>query len=250
MNRLLAAVAILACNVAIALPQAAAPAPPAAGNTSVVAGRVRDPFGHPLNAVTITADSGAPAFADDSGVFRVPNLPAGRVEFSVMRIGYSPVSFALQLPPDTTVFVDVHMTAIAQTLPLVMTTGEAVSIAFTGTGFYDRQKHQPFGVFLTPDQIGKVPALYPAQFLIDVPGFRIQKKPRAPGYDIEGPEHCYSVFVDGVYSQLPIDDALGAAQVYAMEVYRKASEVPARFQPPMRAGVCGAIVFWTKKYAP
>lgn len=237
--------ALLAGNLALAGAQASAPA-----HVSVVAGRVRDALGHPLTAVTVTADSGAPAFGDDSGVFRVANLPPGRVEFSVMRIGYSPVSFALQLPPDTTVFLDVHMTAIAQTLPLVTTTGEAVSIAFTGTGFYDRQKHQASGYFVSPEQVNKLRLGYAAQFLMEVPGMRIYKKPKGPGYDVAGPAGCYSVFVDGVYSRLPLDDAVNGADVYAVEVYTRASDVPLRFQAPMRELVCGAVAFWTRKYAP
>lgn len=247
MLRLLAAATVLLCNLAVANAQNAAPT---AAHTAVVAGQVRDTFGHPLNAVTITADSGAPAFADDSGVFRVANLPPGRVEFSVTRIGYSPVSFALQLPPDTTVFLDVHMTAIAQTLPLVTTTGEAVSIAFTGTGFYDRQKHQPFGYFVDPLQVKKLPFGYAAQFLTEIPGMRISKKAMRPGYDIAGPAGCYSVYVDGVYSRLSLDDAVDGASVYAIEVYPRANGVPMQFQAPMREGGCGAIVFWTKKYGP
>src|SRR4051812_1237747 len=99
LDRVPATVRRLAVAVGLALiaPQIAGGQvnPPAAAPArSVLAGYVRDDLGHPIPLATVMAEgTKLSTTTDDSGYFRLKDLPAGAGTFTAMRIGYSPVSF-------------------------------------------------------------------------------------------------------------------------------------------------------------
>ncbi len=220
----------------------------ARAHTAALVGRVQDIAGAPLSGSAITITGEKPVIADDSGEFRIVYHGTEIAPVVVIRLGYQPVSFSIQLPADSTVFIAIRMTPIANQLPAVLTTAERNEPLLATTGFFDRRRHEAFGSFLTPDAIARLPFQHPAQFLLEVPGMEIRKRPHDPGYDIRGPAACYVVFVDGTFTNLGLEDAVNVSQVYAIEVYTRATFVPARFQAPMREQVCGAIAVWTSKY--
>jgi len=238
------------------------PPQPDSSHAAALAGRVRGTDGRPLVGAVVRSWSVlGMAIADDSGRFLLRGMPAGTSRFTVQRVGYAPLQFDAELTTDSTLFVDVHLEQVA-VLGAVRTTANRRSAALVKTGFFDRQKHEPFGYFITPDQVAlKVYASYVSQMLFDVPGIQITPKTLPPhpidyniafpamGAGFGAPTCKPNVFVDGVFTNLEADQAMDASNVYAIEVYKDAAFVPTEFQAPMRVdAACGSLVIWTKKY--
>ncbi len=124
-------------EVARAQGTSGAPAPPT--KASVLAGRVRDQLGHPIGLAAVSAEQGASAVSGDSGIFRLVGLLPGQAEITVARIGYAPVRFAVTMPADSTVFVEVHMESVTS-LAAVEISGRPANSMLTGQGFYERKR--------------------------------------------------------------------------------------------------------------
>jgi hypothetical protein len=219
---------------------------------AVLAGRVRDALGHPLRAAVIKADDqGLTTIVDDSGVFRLPDVLPGATQFTAMRIGYAPATFALAMPADSTVFIDIHLQPVAA-LATVRTTASYANVRLDAAGF-DARRRQGLGYFIDPDAVAHKPLPYVAQYLIDIPGVMVRSLPRGAGYRVTftlGHACVPTVIVDGVRSNLSVDDAVTGSNLLAIEVYPSASTVPAQFQSAMADRPCGVVVLWTRKYAP
>src|SRR5262245_52311792 len=119
---------------------------------SAIAGMVRDINGHPLVGALVKVDGRDMQVAtSDSGNFFLGNIPAGHNEFSVTKLGYSPVNFSVNLQPDTTLMVNIPMKTL-QTLPGVEVEAKGQSAKLLMMGFYDRKK-VGLGRFLDNDKI-------------------------------------------------------------------------------------------------
>ncbi len=259
MNRVHAALAGFALPfvAAAASSRAQTPADSVVPHTTALAGRVRDPLGHPLTAATVVAEErGISTIGSDSGTFTLRNIPGGKTSFTVMRIGYAPVTFAIDMPPDTTVFVDVHLQPVT-TLADVKVTGTALSPRLAKTGYYMREK-TGLGYFLHPEDLAKEKDFgYASLFLRDLPNVFVRKN-AGIGYSVlmlasaaklSGEVFCTpSLFVDGTLMKTPIDESIDPGEVYAAEVYTHGTQIPASFNAPMLENPCGVIAFWTKAY--
>jgi len=226
-------------------------------HATVLAGRVRDPLGHPLIAATVLAEErGLSTIVTDSGTFSLRNIPNGKTSFTVMRIGYAPVTFDIEMPPDTTVFVDVHLQPVT-TLSETKVTGTALSPKLARTGYYMREK-TGLGYFLHPEDLAKIKDLgYASLYLRELPNVFVRKSPgigysvlmqaTAPG--ISGQVLCApTLFIDGTLIKAPVDESLDPGDVYAVEVYTHGAQLPASFNASMADIPCGVVAFWTKAY--
>jgi hypothetical protein len=74
---------------------------------------------------------------------------------------------------------------------------------------------------------------------------------RARGLDVQGlPEMATEAFGGGdpsIRPEIALDDVVMPEDVQAVEVYRRGSEVPARFGGMSTQTQCGAIVIWTRR---
>lgn len=216
---------------------------------AALTGMVRDVNGHPLSGATVVVDDkGLQTTTSDSGNFFLGGIPAGHNDFTVAKLGYSPVHFSVNLQPDTTLMVNIPMRTL-QALPGVEVSAQGQSAKLLMMGFYDRKK-VGLGTFLDNDRIEQLSgALQPSSFLRDVRGVVVRCK--AAGRCTVAPTRagaCLAVFVNKVYVRGQLDDAISPSEVYAIEVYERKALVPIDFLMPSRMGECGVIAVWTKGF--
>jgi hypothetical protein len=218
---------------------------------SVLAGYVRDDLGHPVPLATVVAEgTKLSTVTDDSGYFRLKDAPSGRGVFTAMRIGYTPVSFEVTLPPDSAVNTEIHLRAVVN-LGKMTVTDKATPVALMKVGFTERQ-HIGRGTFITPDMVRDAPlSSSPGALLRQTPGLLITCPRRVGGgCDVQSSNSCLSLWIDGtrdLQGAGDLDDAVGRSSVYAMEAYTLPIQVPNRFQHNQGGNACGAIVVWTTR---
>ncbi|MCX5754766.1 MAG: carboxypeptidase-like regulatory domain-containing protein [Gemmatimonadetes bacterium] len=237
-----------ACSVAQSTPR------------SAIAGTVRDTSGRPIaNAEVLTDSLGRHAISDDSGRFHLDSLKPGRNGFTVRRLGFDPASFETALAPNATLLIQVTLNSV-QSLGAVVVSGERTIAGLAKAGFYEREQ-RGLGRFIRPESIDSLSNVTrPSQLLQNMNGINVSCAKARCSVQSRTPPYCLHLFVDGRYTagETPftaLDEALSAASVLAIEVYRHPSEVPTEFQAPLvvksgrgvtgQAG-CGAIAVWTK----
>ncbi len=253
--RFAGAVLLGASLAALAAAQSGAPSD-STRDRAVLAGRVRDQFGHPIKGAAVQAlDQGLLAIVDDSGVFQIRDLLPGPSRFTVTRVGYAPTSFVLELPADSTIFVDVHLQPMSRPLFRNVATGRTLrsysDVRLNATGWDDRRRTL-IGYFIGPDEIVSVPHPHVAQYLIGLPGVAVRPRPSGvDGVTFTIGRACEPrVFVDGRLTSATVEAAVSASQLFAIEVYPLPSLVPEKFASPTREQPCGVVALWTRKYEP
>jgi hypothetical protein len=241
-------VAVFAFAPAVGLAQGRA-----ADKRAALAGIVRDSAGQPLSDVWVSM-AGQPisAFTDDAGRFQLKG-PAGRGQFTFRKLGMSVVALDTTLVADSTVSIEIRMRAV-QVLPDVNVSAESWSPRLARDGWYDRKK-MGFGFYLNPQDIAKMNVSYPSHLLRDVPFIRVKCTPSTRritgGCIVEGSYGaCMTLFVDGVYQRMHLDERVSPGMVYAVEVYRRSSTVPIEFVRPASENNCGVIAVWTQSRKP
>jgi hypothetical protein len=230
---------------------------------SGIAGVVRDSSGTPIRLANILVDGGTQsATSDDSGRFDLRGLPSGPNGFTIVKIGYAPVSFETSLPPDSVVVLAIRMRSV-QALGAVSVTAERTQAYLTRTGFLERRR-MGFGSFLSPEQVDSMADLIatPSQFLRGVRGIDLKCNAASCVPIARNYTSCLLLFVDGVPNgPARLIDSLGLNpnSISAIEVYDRPAVVPIEFQgalPEKRGrglsatGGCGAIALWTKTRVP
>jgi carboxypeptidase family protein len=256
--------------IAIASPSlgasyASGQSPPTAAQRkkSGIAGVVRDSLGRAIRLANILVDGESlTTVSDDSGRFDLRGLSSGPNGFTVLKVGYAPVSFETSLPPDSVLVLAIRMRSV-QTLSTVKVTGERINAYLARTGFAERRR-MGFGSFLSPEQVDSVADLIvtPSQFLRGMRGIDLQCGNLACVPVARNYASCLSLFVDGApYGPARVIDSFGLNpnSIAAIEVYDRPAVVPIEFQgtlPEKRGrglsatGGCGAIALWTKTHVP
>jgi hypothetical protein len=156
----------------------------------------------------------------------------------------------------------------------------------TRVGFYERQKSD-FGRFITRDLIEERRARRFTDLLRTIPGVRINPSAGGlsrSGVQLRGSQLSHGgvcaprVFIDGTIvirgdarpkdvdrqrgvreeaseqelpqferNEIAIDDVVMPDDIEAIEVYRSAAQIPARFGGASRETQCGVIVIWTRR---
>ncbi len=239
-------------------------------------GVVRDPDGRALAAAEIIVDSENRAVSNSRGEFTIPGLPAGIVEFTARRIGYQPTTTAIDIQPGLTVQLAIKLVPAVVQLGTMVIEGKAVDKALWQTGFYQRQ-NSGMGHYFDSEYMRRHQASLGA-LMENVAAVRVDRGtggrggPIATGPRPDGSRCALNVFVDG--NLVPwagttgIDDVVGRDDVLAVEVYPRASEMPAKIAGrggatgvgsvgtvnlqgaslQLGAGFseCGAVLIWTK----
>jgi hypothetical protein len=231
-------------------------------------GQVVDSAGHPVrSAIVETDDPPKAVVSDDSGYFRFAELPAGPITVRVRRIGFEGIEFQLRLPSDSTVSVGVKLIPTAQLLQAVEVDAgaEAAHPQLAQTGFYQRMR-AGWGHMITPEEIDKKRASAPgaSTFLQDIVGIKVahgQGSRRGTGRGgagggalvlgktAKGADCVMNLLMNGEPVKLAagetFDMFFSVNEVYAVETYAHATEIPAAYQQLLGNDLCGAIVVWT-----
>ena len=215
-------------------------------------GVVRDSAGSPIPGVEVRFKGAdfVSVRTNDSGGFRMINLPTGAANVSVRRMGFAPASAEVRLRSGRTDSLVFSLTPLATTIAgvLVEDEYEARSRRLLA-GFWERRA-RGFGYFLTRNEIEKRDAHEFVDLARMVPsvtvGTRNGRKTirfnRAGGGRDCPPQYV----VDGMRIENASPDEFVPQDVEAIELYSGPATIPPQFAPRFNSYTCGAVVIWTR----
>ncbi len=206
----------------------------------------------PVPGATVHLDGTLADVADSAGSFQLADVPWGAHRMEVVHLGYRPTGVDLAVDPsDPPVDIAVALLPLPVELAGMEISADAYTIVPRLRAFHARRE-RGYGHFVTREEIDRQDPVAVSELLRRVPGLRV-----APGhgsdpsrielvtkqsllFPCEGP----LIFIDGVKltEGQALDDIISPRQIEAVEVYTRASQVPAEFNHP-GAG-CGVIVIW------
>ena len=234
-------------------------------------GQVVDSAGRPVkSAIVETDDPPKAVVSNDSGFFRFAELPAGPITVRVRRIGFEGIEFQLRLPSDSTVSIAVRLNPAAQLLDVVEVDAgaEAAHPQLAQTGFYQRMR-AGWGHMITPEEIDKSRTSAPgaSSFLQGIIGINVKhgqsggrggRSGRAGGggggamilgKTPQGADCMMNLIMNGqpvkLQSGETFDMYFSVNELYAIETYAHAAEIPGAYQQLLGNDFCGAVVVWT-----
>ena len=252
---------------------------PTSPKSVTIDGIISDGLGRPLAAAEVIVDDEHRAISNARGEFSISGLPAGIVEFIARRIGYQPMNSAIQIDPGVTVHLAIKLVPLATQLGTIVIEGKRMDRALWNTGFYQR-RDRGTGHYFDAEYMKRFNTSL-GGLLENVASVRVERGPShqggrggpVPMGRLANGNLCpLNVFVDGNHipwaSMTGIDDVISRDDVLAMEVYPRASEMPATIVG--RGGAsggmgsfnlqgatvhsgggfveCGAILIWTKPF--
>ena len=182
----------------------------------------------------------------EEGRFWLQPPGRGLYHVAVSRIGYdSTATVEVALGHQQNVYIEVRVRpAVLGLDPITVTAARQIRF-LEGQGFYDRKK-RGFGTFLGPEEIERAGAWRPTQLLRRSAGVQVLAgghiRMRGAGSFLQD---CHPpIYLDGIPIRgQKIDDVITLNVVEAIEVYRGAATVPARWRGQ---AACGVIAVWTK----
>ena len=263
---------LLLLAAAATAPSAHAQAPTAADSAAryvTLVGVVRDTAGRPLAGAEVRAGATQITLSDADGTFLLTGVEPDTVQLLVRRIGYRPADVVLAASAGLRVELLVRMVPAAVELGTITIEGRTMDTRLWQSGFYDRQKVGS-GTFFDPEFLARHRGTMDG-LMRDAPGVRVQRDRygRTVALGRFGSGWCQlNVFIDGVFvrwaSDIGIDQLLNKADVLAVEIYPRGTQVPATLAgytasgggvltSPGGAGGgatggtdCGVVAFWTK----
>ncbi len=226
---------------------ASAISPASASAQGALRGRVIDSeMGTPLAGATVQIGKAGPLIRTDSGgQFLAQNVTPGITAIEVRQIGYEPGTFDVRVPDSGVVQGVFPLDFNGYLLPAVVVEARATALMPRYTDF-ERRRQRKMGAYLRWDEIKKQGYSSVGDALRTVRGVRIecnQATFECNAVMVRTPQCHPTWFIDGVevhsfQENTPIID------VYGIEVYRGAGEIPAEFAGSN--AMCGVIVVWTK----
>jgi hypothetical protein len=250
-----------------------------AQDTTIVRGFVTDAAtGMPLPEATVAAVGGQlSSQTDAAGMFQLEGLPLGAVTLSVLRMGYSPIQFTVDLD-EGGLYQIAAGRILLEPLPLQLDPVQVEAVPVSTRRLlaeFELRREASAGSFITREEFEKMgnPVL-PTDVLRRMHGIRVLGNPNAMSGG-SGPPFTYArwlvrmrrtanrasfqrvkelggcpplLFLDGRYmgtvDENDVDQVLSVNEVEAVEAYSSAATIPAEFN---RTGsVCGVIAFWTR----
>ena len=220
-------------------PQPTTPSGAAAG-TATVGGIVRGALGQPLASTEVRARGvEGSAVTDSTGRFSLSSLPAGTQVLVLRHIGYEPVELPVELRAGRITRRDVRLTRA-----ISLDSVRVVALRSQYPEFDYNRRLNPFGRFLTPDEVARRKPTEPTDLLFGITGLSVVG--HGPTAAVVSTRHIgckggVNVIVDGMEHVEP--NAISASDVAAVEIYSDGTFAPSRFAI---RGSCGVVVIWTK----
>ena len=234
--------------LAPALLALAATVGPAAGLAQgTLRGRVIDSeMGTPLAGATVRIGNSGPVVKTDSaGAFEAQNVTAGVIAIEIRQIGFEPGTFDIRIPTSGVVQGVFPLDFNGFELPAVVVEARAAALVPRYTDF-ERRRNLRLGAYLRWDELKKGGYSSIGDALRTVRGVRIQcdqARFECFAVMVRTPNCQPTWWVDGIEVH-SFHENTAIRDVYGIEVYRGAGEIPAEFGGS-DAG-CGVIVVWTK----
>ena len=247
--RSLATLSCVAVALAYATTGRAQDARPATGSIN---GRVLDPAGRAVAGAELTIPgSTLRVETDDTGEFRLKNIPAGDLSIRVRRLGFKPDTSIISVLAGQTVPLMIAL----EPLPVVLAPMTILGKHYTGrlASFYQR-RDRGMGHYYTRDEIEKRNPANTTDLLRTVPGIRLQ--PLGFGRQtlrFRGARCPPLVWIDGSplgAGEFDIDN-VPTRSIEAMEIYTGIAALPSEFTAgPTTTTSCGTIVIWSRQGEP
>jgi hypothetical protein len=242
----------LTCRIVAALLAVPLAAAGAQQQPATLVGVVRDSAGIPIPAVEVRFVGGdlISVRTNDSGGFRIVNLPVGIAKVTVRRMGFVPANAEVRLRSGRTDSLVFSLSALATTLAGVVVEDEYEARSHRLlAGFWERRS-RGFGYFLTREEIEKRDAHEFADLARMAPnvtvgtrnGRRVLRFSRGGGGRDCPPQYV----VDGMKIENGSPDEFTPQDVEAIEFYAGPATIPPQFAPRFNSYTCGAVVIWTR----
>jgi TonB family protein len=220
--------------------------------TGSINGRVLDPAGRAVAGAELTIPgSTVRVETDDTGEFRLKNVPAGDLSVRVRRLGFKPDTSIINVLAGQTVPLMIAL----EPLPVVLAPMTILGKHYTGrlASFYQR-RDRGMGHYYTRDEIEKRNPANTTDLLRTVPGIRLQ--PLGFGRQtlrFRGARCPPLVWIDGSplgAGEFDIDN-VPTRSIEAMEIYTGIAALPSEFTAgPTTTTSCGTIVIWSRQGEP
>jgi Carboxypeptidase regulatory-like domain len=211
--------------------------------TATVTGTVRGAGGRPVSGVELrVVNARSTTRTDDQGRYTLGGLPAGTQLLLVRRIGFLIGDVAVELRPGRMIIQDVQLQRVVS-----LDSMRVIAQRARYAEFEENRRSNPFGRFLTLDQIEQRHALEVGQLLEHLAGFSVRGSgPEAVVYSNSARAsrtNCTeaNVVIDG--SDHGHINYVPPREVAAIEAYAEPAGAPGQYRAE-----CGLIVIWTKKY--
>jgi hypothetical protein len=214
---------------------------------------VRDSAGRPVRgARAFVWGTAAATSADADGTFTLGGLPAGTHTLEVRAIGFTMRRMPVDLAAGRAGAVDVRLERVANLDPVtVFGTPSKPSAPSTRLAeFLERRGHNPFGRYLTGEEIAIRNPVVLTDAFRSIPGLQVVRDDRLGnaivGRGQRGP--CKAVvIVDGVALQSDdvIDLFVSPQGVAGIEVYLNATDAPPQYGGGRLTG-CSVVLIWTR----
>ena len=215
-----------------------------------------------LGAVFLVWGSGeiaAQTYSDESGFFSLSPPDPGQFFLRAERVGYSPrMDGVFEIGEGGSISVVFRLRRAPVPLDTLAVTAERRVVVLRQMGFYQRQEEEE-GIFLGPEELAEIPAFQATQFFRRLPRVRVNEGPMgsstitiagAGRVSLKRKEPCYpKVLIDGItvfrggVEAAMLDSAVQPNEIIGIEIYRGASEIPARWGGS--SSPCGLILIWT-----
>jgi len=219
---------------------------------ATLVGVVRDTTGTPIPAVEVRF-AGADFISvrtNDSGGFRMVNLPVGIGQVTLRRMGFAPASAEVRLRSGRTDSLVFSLAMLPTTLAGVTVEDEYTARSHRLlAGFWERRSHG-FGYFMTRDEIEKRDAhefvdlarMAPSVMIATKNGRKVIRFNRGGSGRDCPPQYV----VDGMKIENGSPDEFVPQDVEAIEFYSGPATIPPQFAPHFTSYTCGAVVIWTR----
>jgi hypothetical protein len=212
--------------------------------TATVTGTVRGAGGRPVSGVEIrVVNAQSNTRTDVHGRYSLGGLPAGTQLLVVRRIGYLIGDVAVELRPQRSVIQDIQLQRVVSLDSMRVIAQRARYVEFE-----ENRRNNPFGRFLTGDQIEARHVLQVGQIVEHISGFSVRGTgPDAVVYSNSARSsrsNCTeaNVVIDGAdHGRI---NYVPPREVAAIEAYPEAAGAPGQYRAE-----CGLIVIWTKRYS-
>lgn len=240
------------CSAAIFMVAAAfLTTPLIAQGTGRISGIATDSAGVPIYSAEVSF-AGFPrqAFTDESGAFILIDVPVGAGTLTVRRLGFSPLSVAVNVGANAAVE---GLTLKLAHLPILLQTVmvEAQRVTYSGrlAGYYQRLEQRNGGYFITRDQINRENPRSLAQLLQHVPAISgTRMRGGGSGVRMRGRTCAPLVWLDATpmpAAELDLN-AISPQTIQGIELYLGSTTAPARFTLNRDANSCGTIILWSR----
>jgi len=212
----------------------------------VIRGRVADSAGVAIRDADVAiVELHALTRTDSGGRFSLAQIPRGKHEVSVRKLGYQPTT-ATAVVGDMSYAYDIVMTAqVALVDGVDVTATQKLRLGIED--FYRRRARGNGGIFFTRDEIAARNAHRTTDVLRNSAGLSVVRTRNGNGVRFTGKRQCTpSIWLDGQEVRDMEVDNIPVTDIEGMELYAGPSTTPMQFSHGWSSIDCGAIVIWTR----